>query len=166
MIGLTVRPASRADLPVVTALANEFNAALGQVADRYEVRRLSEYCFGGDAFLHIMVAEAVGQVRGYAIYHRAFDPFLAAPMFWMADLYVMQEWRRRGFGEALMAGIAAQAEEQGVHSLWWAVDRDNTLGQNFYRRLGASDGNDFVYLLDTDALSRLAATHHKVESAL
>lgn len=158
-IGLAVRPAARADMAMVAALANEFNAAIGHGDDCYSPRKLAEYCYGDEAFLRILVAEAVGKVRGYLTYHRGFDPFVAAPMFWIADLYVLADWRGRGFGLALMAGLADEAARCGMQSLWWAVDRDNLAGQRFYKRMGAEDFNDSVYLLGGEAMGRLAAMH-------
>lgn len=162
-IGLVVRPAKRADMADVAYLANQFNEAVGHGADRYDPRKLAEFCFGNDAFLHILVAEAVGRVRGYLTYHRGFDPFVAGPMFWMADFYVAEEWRGRGFGFAMMAALADHARRRGMQSLWWAVDRDNVAGQRFYRRHGARDFTDTVFALNQETMLRLAACHQTDE---
>ena len=162
-ISLTVRSATRDDIATVVGMANAFNATLGKPDDRYSVARLSELVFGKDAFVHILVASAVSRVRGYATYHRAFDPFLAAPALWLADLYVQPEWRGRGFGAALMAGLASEVLKSGAESLWWGVDRDNEAGQRFYRRLGATDINDSIFVLQASVLTGLALAHEAKE---
>lgn len=158
-IGLTVRPARRADMADVAFLANQFNAALGHGGEHHEPGKLAEYCFGDDAFLRILVAEAVGRVRGYLTYHRGFDPFVAAPMYWMADFYVAEDWRGRGFGAAMLAALADDALRSEMQSIWWGVDRDNDAGRRFYQRHGARDFNDSIYALGHDAVVRLAARH-------
>lgn len=150
-------------MPAVAALANSFNATLGAGDERYTARRLGEYCFGTEAFLHVLVAEAVGKVRGYLTYYRAFDPLMAAPTYWAVDLFVAPDWRGRGFGMGLMSGIAAAAVRDGMRSLWWASDRDDMRGQKFYRALGARDNSDPVFVLDSEQLQALAARHDEMK---
>ena len=53
----------------------------------------------------------------------------------MADLFVREDFRRRGVGRALLRTLAARARDDGARWMFWSVLKRNLGGRRFYRRL-------------------------------
>lgn len=105
-----------------------------------------------------LLAEAGGEVAGFALYFANFSTFIARQGLYLEDLYVRPRWRGTGAGRRLMAAVAAEAAAAGAQRLDWAVLDWNAPAIGFYERLGAKPLSDWrVYRLEGPALSRLAA---------
>ena len=76
---------------------------------------------------------------------------------YLEDLFVLPEYRGRGYGKALLAYLAAQARREGCGRLeWWCLDW-NRPSIDFYKSLGAEPMEDWtVYRLAGETLDKLA----------
>ena len=107
----------------------------------------------------LLVAELDGRVVGFATGNAIYDSMRAADAFFLDDLYVAPEARRRGAGRALVSRLAALAKERGALCLWWGVDLGDDEALRFYEALGAEDEGGFVgRILVGSAFEALAAT--------
>jgi GNAT superfamily N-acetyltransferase len=105
-----------------------------------------------------LVAEADGEIVGYAILARTFSTFECRAGIWIEDIYVRPESRGSGAGRALFSRIAALAVERGWPRVEWAVLDWNRLAIDFYDRLGATPLDAWRMMrLDGEALDRLAS---------
>lgn len=105
----------------------------------------------------VIFAVAEGQEVGFALFFHNFSTFLGRAGIYLEDLYVMPEFRRRGYGKAILKKLAAIAVERGCGRLeWWCLDW-NQPSIDFYLSLGAKPMNDWtVYRIDKDTLTKLA----------
>lgn len=85
-----------------------------------------------------LVAEVDGQIVGMATYYSTFSSFIAKPGLWLDDLFVYDEFRGFGVGEALVKRLCVIAKAGGCGRVDWHVSAFNERGQKFYRRIGAS----------------------------
>ena len=92
----------------------------------------------------LLVAELGGALVGFATGNAVYDSVRAADAFFLNDLYVAPEARRRGAGRALVARLAAVARGRGARCLWWGVDLGDDEALRFYEALGAEDEGGFV----------------------
>lgn len=133
-----VRPALEEDLWAVMELLflkAEFDGCRDAlVATQGQLR---EALFGTPSRVEILLAEADGRAIGLATYFATFSTFLAKPGIWLDDLYVREEHRSRGVGEALLAALARIAKERGCGRIEWTVALGNDRGIAFYERQGA-----------------------------
>lgn len=58
------------------------------------------------------------------------------PILFLQDLFVLEEARGAGAGEALLKGVYRLADELGASQVFWMVDEDDTRLQGFYARHG------------------------------
>jgi len=93
--------------------------------------------FGSEAAAEVLIAEWEGQAAGFALFFSTYSTFLAKAGIWLEDLFVMQEFRDRGIGRALLSHLANLAVERDCGRLEWAVLDWNEPAIGFYRRLGA-----------------------------
>ena len=109
--------------------------------------------------IHLFVASERGKLVGYALYFYSYSSFEAKPTLYLEDLYVLEEYRKRGVGFALFRRCVDEAVSQGCGRMEWAVLTWNEKALNFYEKLGARRLSDwYVYRLDARALGRVPRT--------
>jgi GNAT superfamily N-acetyltransferase len=156
----SIRAATAADLPALTALCREMErhydgpAAVDEAVIRLALaRQLSE-----PSGVEILVADAAGRLLGLATVSVVFPATRFAPALFLKDIYVAAEARDRGVGTGLMRAVARMAVARGCCRVNWNADRANAAALDFYTGRGARVLNDsLTLLLDGDALRRLAA---------
>jgi GNAT superfamily N-acetyltransferase len=104
------------------------------------------------------MARIGGEVAGFALYFHNFSTFLAKPGIYLEDLYVRQQFRGQGCGEALLKHLARTALDRGCGRLEWSVLDWNQRAIDFYRSLGAVPMNEWTtYRVTGEALRALGA---------
>ena len=98
-----------------------------------------------------------GREVGFALFFHNFSTVLGRAGIYLEDLYVMPEYRGRGYGKALLRRLAKIAVERGCGRLeWWCLDW-NRPSIDFYLSLGAEPMQDWtVYRIAGDTLATLA----------
>ena len=101
-----------------------------------------------------------GREVGFALFFHNFSTFLGRAGIYLEDLYVMPEYRGKGYGKGLIKELARIAVERGCGRLeWWCLDW-NRPSIDFYLSLGAEQMSDWtVYRIAGDTLEKLAADH-------
>lgn len=135
---IKVRRATPEDGPaflgLVRALA-EFEKLPGPTEEAG--KRLLEDAFGEKPRYRLFVAELDGAVVAYAVTFHTYSTFLAKPTFFLEDLFVHPDARRRGVAGAMMDFLKAEARAEGCGRFEWLVLDWNSDAQSFYDGLGA-----------------------------
>lgn len=155
---MTIRPAMRADLPLILelirALAEYERLAHACVATE---ARLEATLFGPRPDAEVLIAEAAGEPAGFALFFHNYSTFLAQRGLYLEDLFVRPAHRGRGVGRALLAELARLAIARDCGRFEWSVLDWNAPAIGFYRALGAEPLDDWTtFRLTGDALRRLA----------
>ena len=158
MTGVTIRPATRGDVPVILelirGLAEYEKLAHECVASQ---ARLAESLFGARPEAEVLIAEADGRPAGFALFFHNYSTFLAKQGIYLEDLFVKPEFRGRGIGKALLTHLARLAGERNCGRLEWSVLDWNRDAIRFYESLGAKAMDEWtVYRVTGDALRHLA----------
>jgi phosphinothricin acetyltransferase len=135
---MRIRPAHPADLP---ALLEIYNEAIEQTTASWDLRPWTPvehaewYATKAEHRHPIMVADADGEILGYA----AYGPFrekagYAATM--EHSVYVRPSGRGLGIGRSLMVAIIEAARANGVHALIGGLSADNDVSMALHRSLG------------------------------
>jgi len=105
---------------------------------------------------NLLVASDGGRLVGYALYFYTYSSFVAKPSLYLEDLFVLQDYRKRGVGFALFRECVNIAVAQGCGRMEWAVLTWNEKALRFYEKLGARRMADwYVYRLDEQALRKV-----------
>ena len=117
---------------------------------------LEEWIFDKQKAEVIFVTENEKEV-GFALFFHNFSTFLGRAGIYLEDLFVLPEFRGRGYGKALLKRLAAIAVERGCGRLeWWCLDW-NKPSIDFYLSLGAEPMSDWTtYRITGDTLRRMA----------
>ena len=117
---------------------------------------LEEWIFDKQKAEVVFVTENEKEV-GFALFFHNFSTFLGRAGIYLEDLFVLPEFRKRGYGKALLNKLASIAVERGCGRLeWWCLDW-NKPSIDFYLSLGAEPMSDWTtYRITGDTLRRMA----------
>jgi GNAT superfamily N-acetyltransferase len=152
-VTLAIRPARRADLPVIRQMMREFVDHLNRLdeddADEVsdaEIARIEPLAFGPGAPCTIIVAQSGGEPAGYLTYFWGMSMDGVGPALFVGDLFVRQCRRKTGVGRALMLEARAIAERADAIQVNWTVWRRNRAARRFYKALGAEPYDEEVLM--------------------
>ncbi len=153
-----IRPARPADIGAVHALIldlAEYERGQDQVTATEDDLRAALLAPRPSLFAH--VAEAGGEVVGFALWFINYSTWTGRHGIYLEDLYVRPEQRGHGHGTALLAELARICLQRGYRRLeWWVLDW-NTPARGFYGSLGATAMDEWtVHRLTGPALAALA----------
>lgn len=98
-----------------------------------------------------------GREVGFALYFHNFSTFLGRAGIYLEDLFVMPEYRGKGYGKLLLKKLAQIAVEQGCGRLEWSCLNWNQPSIDFYLSLNAEPMKEWtVYRAAGDRLRELA----------
>lgn len=84
----------------------------------------------------ILVAEDQGRVVGMCTGQVVISTAEGGPALLVEDVVVHDDWRGKGVGRRLMAGLEQWAARQGIQRLQLLADLENKPALDFYDRLG------------------------------
>lgn len=158
---LTIRPASRRDVPLVLQLTREL-AEYERLADACVTSEalITEALFGAHPAAEVIIAErGDGTPVGFALFFHNFSTFLGRRGLYLEDLFVRPEFRGIGAGRALLAELARIARARDCGRMEWSVLDWNELAIGFYRSLGAELMDEWTTCrLDERAIAALAGS--------
>jgi GNAT superfamily N-acetyltransferase len=156
---LVIREATAPDAPLIVSMIRElaeFERELDQVDTTEE--DLQREGFGANPRFWALIAEWEGRPAAYAVYFFAFSTWGGRSHLLVEDLFVREEFRRKGIGKALLRRMAAIARERNCYGMRWEVLNWNTPAIEFYRSLGATLQTEwFPVLLHGKAFEEFAA---------
>ena len=136
MSGVVLRPATMAELPVLTRFIQRYFAFdhldFNGKAIRSGLRQLLKNRSIGQAFLVINQTKACG----YTILIDSFDLEFGGRVAFVTDLYLEPAYRRRGIGTEIFKQLERFSRENGVKTIELQAERKNRAALSFYRRLG------------------------------
>ena len=94
---------------------------------------------------------------GFALFFHNFSTFLGKAGLYLEDLYVKQEYRKRGHGKALITKLASIAVERGCGRFEFCCLDWNKPSIDFYLSLGAEKMDEWTtYRFSGESLKNLA----------
>ena len=159
LAGMTIRPATPADIPAIRALIvalavyeREPDAVKATEAD------LHEALVGARPLAEAVLAEVDGTPVGIALFFTSFSTWAGKGGLYLEDLFVVPEARGLGLGKALLVHLAGIAVARGYARFEWSVLDWNEPAIGFYKALGAKMMDEWTVMrVDGDALAQLAA---------
>ncbi len=139
-------------LQFIKALADYEKMSDEVVADE---KLLTEWIFEKQKAEVIFVLEKNKEV-GFALFFHNFSTFLGRAGIYLEDLFVLPEYRGKGYGKALLKKLASIAVERGCGRLEWCCLDWNQPSIDFYLSLGATPLTDWtIYRVTGDTLQKL-----------
>jgi GNAT superfamily N-acetyltransferase len=155
---LSLRPAVRADVPLILSLIRElatYERDLGAVVATEAA--LERDGFGERPLFQVTIAEWNGEAVGFALWFFAYSTWRGQPTLYLEDLFVRPEARGQGIGKEMMRFLARTALDTGCGRFVWQVLDWNTPSIEFYESLGGTVVKEWLTVrVDGAALQALA----------
>jgi len=94
---------------------------------------------------------------GFALFFHNFSTFLGRSGIYLEDLFVLKEYRGKGYGKGLLKQLAKIAKERECGRLEWSCLDWNKPSIDFYLSLGATPMDEWTtYRLTGETLKKFA----------
>jgi GNAT superfamily N-acetyltransferase len=104
-----------------------------------------------------LFAVADGKEVGFALFFYNFSTFIGRAGIFLEDLFVLPEYRGRGYGKSILKELARIAVERGCGRMEWACLDWNKPSIEFYKSLGAEPLQEWtMYRLSGETMRKLA----------
>ena len=137
---MLVRPAEREDRPQLLDLIEGYFAFYRTPFQRPKVEALLDLLEQDPSLGVQLVADADGNLQGFASLYACVDTLVADRILVMNDLFVDPSFRNQGVGAALYNASLVYATAHGYARLDWVTAEDNHDAQRFYDRHGGRRG--------------------------
>lgn len=118
---------------------------------------LEEWLFDKEK-AEVILAVEDGKEVGFALFFHNFSTFLGRAGIYLEDLYIMPEYRGKGYGKAALKKLASIALERGCGRLDWSCLDWNRPSIDFYLSLGAEPLEEWtVYRLSGETLEKMGS---------
>lgn len=105
----------------------------------------------------VIFAVENGKEIGFALFFHNFSTFLGRAGIYLEDLFVLPEYRGKGYGKALLKFLAKTTVERGCGRLEWVCLDWNKPSIDFYLSVGAKPLDDWtIYRMTGENLKNFA----------
>jgi GNAT superfamily N-acetyltransferase len=139
-----IRRAVATDCPRLLELVNElavYEKAPEEVTVTLE--HFTESGFGANPVWWAFVAEAEGEIKGFALYYIRYSTWKGQRMY-LEDILVTESWRGKGLGKLLFDRLIEEAKEKNLSGIVWQVLEWNEPAINFYKKYNAGFDPEWV----------------------
>ena len=157
MESVLFRFANKDDVPLILRFIRELAAYENMLDDVTATEELlREWLFEKNKAEVIFAVEGEKEI-GFALFFHNFSTFLGKAGVYLEDLYVLPEYRGKGYGKGLLKKLAQITMERGCGRLDWACLDWNRPNIDFYLSLKAMPLDQWTtYRLTGDTLKGLA----------
>ena len=154
---MEIRYAKRKDTKIVLQFIcelAEYEHMTDQVSATEEL--LEEWLFDKEK-AEVLLIEEEDRTVGFALFFHNFSTFLGKAGIYLEDLYVLPEYRGKGYGKELLKKLARITVERGCGRLEWCCLDWNSPSIAFYQSCGAEALSDWAtYRLTGRTLEKMA----------
>lgn len=153
-----IRLARPGDEAEIVAMIQEL-AAFENAADECTVTELhiTAALFGNSAVASCHLVEVDGNIAAMALWFRNFSTWDGVAGIHLEDLYVRDEYRKRGLARALLSTLAHECVRNGYSRLGWSVLEWNTNAIALYDSVGGKQLSEWIgYRVTGEELAALA----------
>jgi GNAT superfamily N-acetyltransferase len=129
-----------------------------KLSDEVEATEASiiKYLFSEKAFVHCLLAYENEIPVGFTLYFYNYSSFVSKPGLHLEDLYIVPEFRHKGYGKALMKQLIQIAAKNDCGRMEWNVLKWNQKAIDWYEKLGAKPMSEWTtYRMNQTTLEQL-----------
>jgi GNAT superfamily N-acetyltransferase len=141
----TIRSARSGDETAIVAMIHEL-ALFENASEQCTVTesQITAALFGDDAVACCYIAEVDGAPAAMALWFRTFSTWDGVAGIHLEDLFVREQFRRRGLARALLARLARECVTRGYSRLSWAVLDWNADAIALYDAVGGRAQSEWI----------------------
>jgi GNAT superfamily N-acetyltransferase len=141
---ITIRRAKQEDCARLLELIQEL-AVYEKAPEEVTVTldHFTESGFGANPVWWAFVAEAEGEIKGFALFYIRYSTWKGQRMY-LEDILVTESWRGKGLGKLLFDRLIEEAKEKGLNGIVWQVLEWNEPAIGFYKKYNAAFDGEWI----------------------
>ena len=137
MSNLVIRKALREDVSDVLYFINKL-AIFEKLEDQVKTsKEVLEKNIFDKKYAEVLLLEKDNKKVGFCIYFYTFSTFEGKPSLYLEDLFILPEYRQKGYGKQVLEYLANKAIEKGCARFEWSCLNWNKKAIDFYLKFGA-----------------------------
>lgn len=154
---MKIREATENDVSLILFFIKEIAKYEKMEADVVATEELLRYWLFEQQKAEVIIGEVDGKPVGFALYFYNFSTFLGRAGLYLEDLYLLPDYRGKGFGKQFFKKLAQTAVQKGCGRMEWCCLDWNVNSIAFYQSMGAIPMEEWTtYRLTGDTLTELA----------
>lgn len=167
MVGFSIDVAKESDVKVLYDLTVALAMYERKQPEDIHVTEaaLRKWAFGPDRIFEALIARWDGEPVGMATYYTAFCGYLAAPLLYLEDMFVLPNHRGKGTGTAILQKLALITKERGYCRMHLSVFNWNETALRLYEHVGMTIRKEiFQARLDVENMDGLLSIDSPLNS--
>jgi len=100
---------------------------------------------------------------GYIMFYKTYSSYLALPVLHIEDLFILEKYRRKGFGEKIFRFGVQKAKNEGCGRIEWTVFDWNEQAIEFYKKVKATALKKKYYRFDEKQIDNFLSSKNVVK---
>jgi len=110
--------------------------------------RLKQDTLGEHPKIDAYLGKINGKIATYVILFMTYSSYLALPILYIEDIFVLEEWRQKGIGLQMFQFCTQLAKKRGCGRMEWCVYNWNQPAIKFYKKINATQLDKTYYRLN------------------
>lgn len=155
---IRVRATNASDIPTIHALLLGLAETLGETRSMSACETdLAREGFGENPKFWVLLAERGDRPVGLTLFFHAYSSWRGSLGIYVQDLHVIASMRGTGLGRRLLSAAARAGRQAGCTHMRLSVAVTNTIGREFYQRIGLIErGDEMICQISDDKFVSLA----------
>ncbi len=155
--GLSFRNAEKNDISLILHFIKELASYEKMLDDVIATEDILNHWIFEEKKAEVFFVLENNKEIGFALFFHNFSTFVGRAGLYVEDVYIMPEYRKKGYGKAVFKKLAQIAVERGCGRMEWSCLNWNKPSIDFYTHIGAVPMREWtVYRLTQDKIKKLA----------
>ncbi len=155
--GLSFRNAEKNDISLILHFIKELASYEKMLDDVIATEDILNHWIFEEKKAEVFFVLENNKEIGFALFFHNFSTFVGRAGLYVEDVYIMPEYRKKGYGKAVFKKLAQIAVERGCGRMEWSCLNWNKPSIDFYTHIGAVPMSEWtVYRLTQDKIKKLA----------
>ena len=155
--GLSFRNAEKNDISLILHFIKELASYEKMLDEIIATEEILNHCIFEEKKAEVFFVLENNKEIGFALFFHNFSTFVGRAGLYVEDVYIMPEYRKKGYGKAVFKKLAQIAVERGCGRMEWSCLNWNKPSIDFYTHIGAVPMSEWtVYRLTQDKIKKLA----------
>ena len=155
--GLSFRNAEKNDISLILHFIKELASFEKMLDEVIATEEILNHCIFEEKKAEVFFVLENNKEIGFALFFHNFSTFVGRAGLYVEDVYIMPEYRKKGYGKAVFKKLAQIAVERGCGRMEWSCLNWNKPSIDFYTHIGAVPMSEWtVYRLTQDKIKKLA----------
>ena len=124
--------------------------------DNQAKSRLKQDTLGEHPKIDAYLGTINGKTATYVIFFMTYSSYLALPILYIEDIFVLEEWRWKGIGRQMFRFCVQQAKKRGCGRMEWCVYNWNQPAIKFYKKINATQLDKTYYRLNNEQVEHFS----------